>query len=53
MTEMGVDYTVIKDLIEDKGLPEYSPDAFLDAMNSGDYYTNRLFKKPAQGADAS
>ena len=45
---MGVDYTVVKDLIEDKGLPEYSPDAFLDAMNAGDHYTNRLFIKPAQ-----
>lgn len=51
---MGVDYTVIKDLIEDKGLPEYSQDAFLDAMNSGDHYQNRLYKKPvAEDANAS
>lgn len=47
MVEMGIDYTVVKDLIEDKGLPEYSQDAFLDAMNSGDHYTNKLYKKPA------
>ena len=46
MTEMGIDYTVIKDLIEDKGLPEYSQDAFIDAMNSGDHYTNKLYRRP-------
>ena len=53
MTEMGIDYTTIKDLIEDKGLPELSQDAFLEAMNAGDAYKNRLYKRPEQNPNQS
>ena len=44
-TEMGCDYTDIKDFIEDKGLPVYDHDLMIDCMkNQG--YKNKLFQKP-------
>ena len=31
---MGFDYTDVKDLIEDKGLPEYNHDLCIDALSN-------------------
>lgn len=34
ITNMGFEYTDIKDLIEDKGLPEYNHDMCVDALSN-------------------
>ena len=47
LTEMGYDYTDIKDFIEDKGLPELDLDYAIESMNKKDAYRNPLFIKPA------
>ena len=52
LTEMGFDYTDIKDLIEDKGLPELNTDFAIDSMNKKDSYMNPLYVKP-NAAEAS
>lgn len=52
-TEMGFEYTDIKDFIEDKGLPVLSHDLLTDCINQQRYH-NPLYTKPdAQGGQQS
>ena len=46
LSEMGYDYTDIKDFIEDKGLPELNLDYAIDSMSKKESYQNLLYKKP-------
>jgi hypothetical protein len=45
LTEMGFDYTDIKDFIEDKGLPELNLDYAIDSMSKKESYKNPLYNK--------
>lgn len=45
MTEMGYEYTDIKDFIEDKGLPCLSHELLSDCINQP-AYRNPLYSKP-------
>jgi len=47
MTEMGYEYTAIKDFIEDKGMPDDDPAILIAGMREPHKYRNKLFK-PAQ-----
>lgn len=47
MTEMGYEYTDVKDFIEDKGVPDDDPAILVAGMNNP-RYNNRLYKGGAQ-----
>lgn len=43
MTDMGYEYTDIKDFIEDKGMPDNDPAILIAGLGSKDRYNNPLF----------
>ena len=48
MGDMGFDVLEVKDLIEERGLPEYSQNLCIDALSNKDIYKNALFAPPRQ-----
>ena len=43
MTEMGYEYTDIKDFIEDRGLPDNDPAILISGLRDKNRYRNPLF----------
>lgn len=48
MTDMGYEYTDIKDFIEDRGLPEDDPAILIAGFSNPHTYNNRLLQKDRQ-----
>lgn len=43
LTDMGYDYTDVKDFIEDKGVPEFNQGIVVSGLSEPSRYKNKLF----------